>query len=157
MMFRFTVLTLFFVISGRLEGSEISGVCGGGNVDSVEECDDGRCGDGILRRNLVQGDAGYETCDDNNLIDEGAQINSGDTSPFVATTTQTVQNASPEELNRLSSNADRSFAGMGLFGDYALFFGAASLATVDNFNGLHLERIEDIILRIEFVSARPQP
>ena len=63
----------------------ILGVCGNGVVESGEDCDDGngasdddctaqcafaRCGDGIVRRDRVHGEPGFESCDDPNDVDE---------------------------------------------------------------------------------------
>jgi len=60
-------------------------LCGDGTVSAVEECDDGnavdddgctqscnlaRCGDGIVRAGLGEGEEGYEACDDGNDIDD---------------------------------------------------------------------------------------
>ena len=59
--------------------------CGDGVIDSGEECDDtnaietdacssacqaARCGDGIVRTDVVDGEPGFEYCDDGNLDDE---------------------------------------------------------------------------------------
>ena len=58
-------------------------MCGDGVVNGVEECDDGnrnsadactnecavaRCGDGVARLDLSDGEAGYEACDDANAV-----------------------------------------------------------------------------------------
>jgi cysteine-rich repeat protein len=58
--------------------------CGNGAIDPGEECDDGnkvdddgcsrsciraRCGDGIVRQDLVEGSQGFEACDDGNDVD----------------------------------------------------------------------------------------
>jgi hypothetical protein len=66
---------------------------------------------------------------------------------------QVLQNQSVDALNGDAVAGNRTFAGTGLFGDYGLYFPAAALATDANSSGLHLERIQDILLRFEYNSA----
>ena len=61
--------------------------CGNGRLNEGEECDDGniedadacrndcttaRCGDGVIRRDLQEGEEGFEACDDGNELDTDA-------------------------------------------------------------------------------------
>jgi hypothetical protein len=46
----------------------------------------------------------------------------------------------------------QELAGRGLYGDYALFFPIEALS-VDDGNGLRLENVEDVLLRLDFVSV----
>ena len=64
-----------------------------------------------------------------------------------------LRNESVQALNGDRVTVDRTFAGTGLFGDYALFFPAQTLSSGSNAGGLHLHRIEDILRRIEYISA----
>ena len=78
---------------------------------------------------------------------------SGDKKTYTEIAYQVLQNESVQALSGDAITADRTFAGTGLFGDYALYFPAQSLATDANSSGLHLERIQDILLRFEYRSA----
>ena len=65
-----------------------------------------------------------------------------------------LRNESVDALNGDAVSVDQTFAGTGLFGDYALYFPARNIATdARPDSGLHLERIQDILLRVEYVAA----
>jgi hypothetical protein len=51
--------------------------------------------------------------------------------------------------------ASVELAGRGLYGDYALFFPAETLA-LEGQEGLRLENVEDVLLRFDYVSAAPR-
>ena len=56
------------------------------------------------------------------------------------------------EKENYSQGATTELAGRGLYGDYALFIPAGVLS-VDGGEGLRLERIDDILLRLDYVSV----
>jgi hypothetical protein len=56
------------------------------------------------------------------------------------------------EAEDYQQGAKEELATRALYGEYALFFPAEFLAT-ESTDGLHLDRIEDILLRIDYVSA----
>ncbi len=78
---------------------------------------------------------------------------SGDKKNYTEIAYQVLHNETVQALSGDTIIADRTFAGTGIFGDYALYFPAPSLATDANSSGLHLERIQDILLRFEYHSA----
>jgi hypothetical protein len=74
--------------------------------------------------------------------------------PFQAANIQVSVNTATDDLRGAGGgSADRTLAGMGLFGDYELFFAAGDLAANPDSAGVHLEYIEDILLRIEFIGT----
>ena len=69
---------------------EKEGLCGNGEVETGEACDDGNeintdtctngcdlaaCGDGVTRTDLAVGDNGYEACDDGNTVETDTCLN----------------------------------------------------------------------------------
>ena len=56
------------------------------------------------------------------------------------------------EKEDYSQGATTELAGRGLYGDYALFIPAGALS-VDGSEGLRLDKIEDILLRLDYVSV----
>lgn len=58
----------------------VSEQCDDGNIINSDACTNGcqeaSCGDGILRTDLSEGDAGYEECDDGNSVNDDACSNS---------------------------------------------------------------------------------
>lgn len=67
---------------------------------------------------------------------------------------QPYLNVSRADLERedYAQGGTRELAGRGLYGDYALFIPAAALS-LDGGPGLRLERIDDILLRVDYVSV----
>ncbi|MDE0882126.1 MAG: hypothetical protein OSB21_05980 [Myxococcota bacterium] len=88
-----------------------------------------------------------------NLFGEDGQNRENAARPYTAINFQVLHNVSVESLNGDAVGSDKTLAGMGLFGDYALFFSKQSLASSRDPAGLHLQRIEDILLRFEYISA----
>ena len=87
---------VLFILVGNLACAEqvvvreTEGQCGNGSVELGEACDDGnelntdactngcdvaRCGDGVSRADLEQGEEGFEVCDDGNDLDTDACSN----------------------------------------------------------------------------------
>jgi hypothetical protein len=67
---------------------------------------------------------------------------------------QPYLNVSRVELERedYAQGGTTELAGRGLFGEYALFI-PASVLSLDGSPGLRLDRIEDILLRLDYVSV----
>lgn len=76
-----------------------------------------------------------------------------DDSEYLRALVDAYFNVSREELEKdYTLGASNELASRGLYGEYAIFFPKEQLA-VDGKKGLHLERIDDILLRIDYVSA----
>jgi hypothetical protein len=67
-------------------------------------------------------------------------------SPFVGVTRAEL------EADGYANGSSRELAGRGLYGDYALFFPAEVLSR-DGSDGLDLDRVTDVLLRLEYVSV----
>jgi hypothetical protein len=73
---------------------------------------------------------------------------------FSRATIQARINLEQRELERVAytDGASRALAGRGVFGDYTLFIPATSLSLRGS-AGLRLERVEDVLLRLDYVAA----
>ena len=69
----------------------------------------------------------------------------------IAASTSTTTRSSGNDSQPPASKEPR-LAGRGLYGDYAIFFPADSLAIGSN-EGLVLPQVEDILLRLDYVSV----
>jgi hypothetical protein len=77
-----------------------------------------------------------------------------DQSDYAKTRIQSYFNVASEVFQEddYDDGASEELAGRGLYGEYALFFPAEQLA-MEGSDGLHLERVEDILIRFDYVSV----
>lgn len=83
-----------------------------------------------------------------------APLDDGATAPYTRGRMQPYLNVSRSEFEKedYSQGATTELAGRGLYGDYGLFIPAGVLS-VGSSEGLKLERIDDILLRLDYVSV----